>query len=63
MLPEQIGERLVGQFLNSCHPVARKLLQLVERIVVEGDQFAHALSAPSAATGAPAHEATMNDLS
>jgi hypothetical protein len=41
VLLEQIGERLVRQFLNSPHPVARELLQLVERIVIEGDQFAH----------------------
>jgi hypothetical protein len=49
MFPEQIGERLVRQLLNGCHPVARKLLQLVGSIVVEGDQFTHALSAPLAA--------------
>jgi hypothetical protein len=51
MLLEEIGERLVRQFLKRRHPVARELLELVERIVVEGDQFAHA-SSPAAATEA-----------
>ena len=41
MLPEQVGEGFIRQFLNRCHSVAPKLLQLVEGIVVEGDQFAH----------------------
>ncbi len=41
MFPEQIGERFVRQFLNGRHPVARELFQLVERVVVEGDQFTH----------------------
>jgi hypothetical protein len=49
MLPEQIGERLVRQLLDGSHPVARELLQLAESVVVEGDQFAHALSAPNSA--------------
>src|SRR5713226_4413208 len=47
VLLEQIGERFVGQFLNRRHPVAPKLLQLVEGVVVEGDQLAHASSAPA----------------
>ena len=47
MLPEQIGECFVRQFLNGAHPVARQLLQLVESIIVEGDQLAHALPAPT----------------
>ena len=46
VLPEQVGEGFIRQFLNRCHPVARKLLQLVERVVVEGDQFAQLPSAP-----------------
>ena len=47
MLPEQIGKGFVGQFLKCPHPVARKLGQLVERVVVEGDQFAQARSTPA----------------
>ena len=31
VLLEEVGERFVGQFLKGRHPVARKLLQLVER--------------------------------
>ena len=46
MFPEHVGERFIGELLNGCHPVAPKLLQLVESVVVEGDQLAHALSAP-----------------
>ena len=41
VLSEQIGEGFVGQFLNIRHPVARQLLQLVECVIVKGDQFAH----------------------
>jgi hypothetical protein len=41
MFPEQIGEGLIGQFLKGPHSVAPELLQLVERLVIEGDQFAH----------------------
>ena len=41
MLFEQVGERFVRQFLKARHPVASKLLQLVEGVVVKGDQFAH----------------------
>jgi hypothetical protein len=41
MLLENIGESFVRQFLNGRHPVAPQLLQLVESIVVEGDQLAH----------------------
>jgi hypothetical protein len=44
---EHNGERLVRQFLKGRHPVARQLLQLVVSIVVEGDQLAHASSAPA----------------
>src|SRR5579864_8213185 len=41
VLLQEIGERLVRQFLKRRHPVARQLFQLVEGVVVEGDQFAH----------------------
>lgn len=41
MLFQDVGESLVRQFLNRRHPVAPKLGQLVERVVVEGDQFTH----------------------
>jgi hypothetical protein len=41
VLPEQIGERFVGQFLDRRHAVAPQLGQLVERVLVEGDQFPH----------------------
>ena len=41
MFLEQIGERFVRQFLKGRHPVARELRQLVESVVVEGDQLAH----------------------
>ena len=47
VLPQQVGKGLVGQFLKRRHPVARKLGELVERVVVEGDQFAQASSAPA----------------
>ena len=40
MLPEQVGKGFVGQFLKGPHPVACKLGELVERVVVEGNQFA-----------------------
>jgi hypothetical protein len=43
MLPQEVGERFVRQFLKGRRSVARQLLQLVESIVVEGDQLAHAL--------------------
>jgi len=46
VLPEQVGKGLVRQFLNGPHPVARKLRELVQRVVVEGDQFAQVQSAP-----------------
>ncbi len=49
MLPEQIGECFIRQLLDRRHPVASKLLQLVEGVVVEVDQLAHALSVPVAA--------------
>jgi len=46
VLLKHIRKGLVGQFLNRRHPVAAKLGQLVERVVVEGDQFAQASSSP-----------------
>jgi len=46
VLPEQVGKGFVRQFLKGPHPVARKLGELVERVVVEGDQFAQLQSAP-----------------
>ena len=46
MFSEKIGEGFVRQFLDGRHPVAPQLLQFVESIVVEGDQFAHVFSAP-----------------
>jgi hypothetical protein len=48
VLSQQIGEGFVRQLLNSRHPVAPKLLQFVEGVVVKGDQFAHDRSLPSA---------------
>ena len=44
VLLEQVGKGFVGQFLKRPHPVACKLGQLVERVIVEGDQFAQARS-------------------
>jgi hypothetical protein len=41
VLPENISECFVGEFLDGRHPVAPQLLQLIEGIVVEGDQLAH----------------------
>jgi hypothetical protein len=41
VLLQEIGERFVREFLNSAHPVARELLQFVESVVIEGDQFAY----------------------
>ena len=41
MFPEQIGECFVRQLLDGRHAVARQLLQLVESVVIEGDQLAH----------------------
>ena len=46
MLFEHICKCFVGQFLNCRHPVASKLFELVECVVVEGDQFAQVSSAP-----------------
>jgi len=43
VLAEQIGEGFIRQFLDRRHAVAAKLLQLVESVVVEGDQFAQRL--------------------
>jgi len=42
VLLEQVRKGFVGQFLKRPHPVARKLGQLVQRVVVEGDQFEQA---------------------
>jgi len=41
VLPKQIGERFIRQLLNGRHAIAPQLLQLVEGVIVEGDQFAH----------------------
>jgi hypothetical protein len=41
VLPEQIAKGFVRQFLKIRHPVARELLELIEGIIIEGDQFAH----------------------
>jgi hypothetical protein len=41
VLFEQIGKGFIRQFLKRRHPVAAKLLELVESVVVEVDQFAH----------------------
>lgn len=41
MLSKQVGKGFVGQFLEGPHSVAGELPQLVERIVVKGDQFTH----------------------
>ena len=46
MLLEQVGKGLVGQLLKCRHPVAPKLGELVERVVVEGDQFAQTETTP-----------------
>jgi hypothetical protein len=46
MLLQQVGERFIRQFLNRCHPVAPKLGQLVQRVLIERDQLAHAATAP-----------------
>jgi len=50
MLPKQVRERLVCEFLKGGHPVACKLLQFVESIFVEVDQFAHGQPPPRVAT-------------
>jgi hypothetical protein len=41
VLAHEIGESLVGQFLEGRHPMARQLVQLLECFVVEGDQLTH----------------------
>ena len=46
VLLEQVSKGFVGQFLKRPHAVACKLGQLVERIIVEGDQFAQARTTP-----------------
>ncbi len=52
MLLEQVGECFVGQFLKGRHPVAPQLLQLVECVVIEGDQLAHDRACSCVATDA-----------
>jgi hypothetical protein len=37
VLPEQVGEGFIRQFLKGSHPVTAQLLQLVESILVELD--------------------------
>jgi hypothetical protein len=44
---EHVGEGFVSQVLNRRHPVASKLGQLGERVLVKRDQFAHAASSSS----------------
>jgi hypothetical protein len=41
MLLEQVCEGFVGKLLQCRHSVASKLRQLVERVIIEGDQFTH----------------------
>jgi hypothetical protein len=64
VLPEQVGERLIRQFLKGRHPVAAELLQLVESVVVEGDQFAQLglLSAPHTDAASIAGTASVNGV-
>jgi hypothetical protein len=50
VFPEHIGKCFVRQFLNGRHPVAPQLLQLVEGVVVEGDQLAHVWPVPASAS-------------
>jgi len=38
---QDVGESFVGELLNRRHPVAPQLGQLIEGIVVEGDQLPH----------------------
>ena len=40
MLDEQIGEGLVGELLEGSKPVTREQLQLMKRLLVEGDELA-----------------------
>jgi hypothetical protein len=47
VLLEQVGKSLIRQFLKGPHPVARKLGELVEGVLVEGDQFAQTRSTPA----------------
>ena len=46
MLLEQIRKGFVRQLLECRHPVARKLGELVERVIVEGYQFAQSVTTP-----------------
>jgi hypothetical protein len=41
VLFQHVGKCFIRQFLDRCHPVASKLFQLVESVVVEGDQLPH----------------------
>src|SRR5215472_1765281 len=44
VLLQEVGKRLIGKFLERRHPVARQLLEFGGGVVVEGDQFAHAIT-------------------
>src|SRR5206468_12875070 len=46
VLLEQVRKGFVGQFLKCRHPVTCKLGELVQRVIVEGDQFAQARPTP-----------------
>jgi hypothetical protein len=46
VLLEQVRKGFVGQFLKCRHPVAPKLGELVERVLVGGDQFAQTVTTP-----------------
>jgi len=37
VLFEQVGEGFIRQFLDGCHSITGKLLQLVESVVIEVD--------------------------
>jgi hypothetical protein len=47
VLLEQVRKSFVGQFLKCRHPVTCKLGELVERVIVEGDQFAQSETIPA----------------
>ena len=53
MLLEQVGEGLVGELLQGRHPVAAKLLQLVECVVVKLDQLAQFALPPNCIAPTP----------
>ena len=46
MLLEQVCKSLVRQLLECRHPIAPKLRELVERVILEGDQFAQGETTP-----------------